>query len=507
MTAHYDPILVVTSVAIGIFASYVALQMAVRLRAPSRAANRWWWLGAPIAMGLGIWSMHFIGMLAFHLPAPVRYDGALVALSVAVPIAASTLGLYTASRPSLRLQVLGLASLCMGVAISGMHYIGMASMRLPAVIVWRPSLVALSVAVAIAASFAALSMAFRLSRAATGVSDWSKLGAAVLMGTAISGMHYTGMAAAHFVPAALATDTDALALQTTGVAIAVVVGTVILLSMALAGAAFDDRARLLAREQHARGEAEAANRLKDEFLATLSHELRTPLNVILGRTQMLRLHAADPGRVSDAANTIARNAEALRHVVEDLLDVSRMTLGGIHLDLQLIDMTDLLTAACESLRAGARAKGIALTVASSRDLPRVVGDRARLQQVIWNLLTNAVKFTPEGGQVRAELRQDGPHLVLSVTDTGRGIEADFLPHVFEMFRQAESSGSRTEGGLGIGLSIVKRLVELHGGTASATSAGAGRGATFSVRLPHQIIERGVAPRPSADPLVATARQR
>jgi signal transduction histidine kinase len=506
MTPQYDPLLVVTSVAIAIFASYVALDMTARLSGQHHYSRWLWWLCAPVAMGLGIWSMHFVGMLAFHLPVPVRYDGLLVLLSVLVAIGASALALFVASRTSLPLPVLGLASLSMGAAINGMHYIGMAAMRLPAIITWQPDLVALSVVIAVGASFAALLMAFRLRATASGLFHWSKLGAATLMGLAISGMHYTGMAAAQFTPAAIGLDGDTLSLHTTGMAVGVIVGTVAILSMALAGAAFNERARLLAMEQHARGEAEAANRLKDEFLATLSHELRTPLNVILGRLQMLRAHAADPAKVTETTGTITRNAEALRHVVEDLLDVSRMTLGGMHLERQPVDMAALLDAAADSIRAGAHAKGVRLAIHASRGQPRVIGDAARLQQVIWNLLTNAVKFTPPGGQVRVDLGREGPHIVLTVTDTGRGIDPGFLPHVFDMFRQAEPSASRTEGGLGIGLSIVQRLVELHGGTASAGSAGLDHGATFTVRLPHQAAETTKVRRRHADPLAMNARE-
>jgi signal transduction histidine kinase len=311
------------------------------------------------------------------------------------------------------------------------------------------------------------------------------------------------MAAAQFTPTPLATERLGMpvALHSTGLAISVIFGTLVILSTALAGAAFDERARLLAMEQHARGEAEAANRLKDEFLATLSHEVRTPLNVILGRAQMLRAHARAPERVEETAEAITRNAQALQHVVEDLLDVSRMTLGGMHLERQPVDLAELVDAAAESLLAGASAKRIKVTIDAPRNLPRVFGDPARLQQVVWNLLTNAVKFTPPGGHGSAVLRRDGPHLVLSVTDSGRGIPADFLPHVFDMFRQAEPSANRTEGGLGIGLSIVRRLVELHGGTASAASPGVGRGATFTIVLPHQAGGPAVA---HAQPAAALA---
>src|SRR5688572_27204467 len=173
MATHYNAWLVIASVVIAILASYAALDMTARLSAAHSHARRWWWLSAPVAMGVGIWSMHFVGMLAFHLPMAVRYDGVLVLVSVLVAIGASTLGLFVASRQSLPVPVLGVASLCMGTAISGMHYIGMEAMRLPAAIVWRPAIVALSVAIAIGASFAALLMAFRLQRARAGIFHWS----------------------------------------------------------------------------------------------------------------------------------------------------------------------------------------------------------------------------------------------------------------------------------------------------------------------------------------------
>jgi signal transduction histidine kinase len=487
MTPHYDLRLVAASIAIAIMASYVALDVTARLSAP-RSHPGWWWLCGPIAMGVGIWSMHFVGMLAFHLPVPVRYDTVLVLMSVLVAVAASALALFVASRPSLPLRVLAGSSLSMGGAISGMHYIGMSAMRPAGMVTWRPEVVALSIAIAVGASFVSLLMAFRLRRTSVGGFRWIKFEAAAVMGIAVSGMHYTGMLAAGFNPAPLNLASQLPTLHTSAMSMAVIVGTMVILSMALAGAAFDERARLLASEQYARREAEAANRLKDEFLATLSHELRTPLNVILGRTQMLHAIAADPVKVNALADTIMRNGESLRHLVEDLLDASRMTLGGMHLERLPIDVAALVGVAAANIRPAADAKSIRLTLHSSAQLPRVMADADRLQQVIWNLLNNAVKFTPANGEVRTDVRREGPHVVVSVTDTGRGINPAFLPHVFEMFRQAERMTSRTQGGLGIGLSIVRRLVELHGGTVSATSGGLDQGSTFTVCLPHQASE-------------------
>jgi signal transduction histidine kinase len=292
------------------------------------------------------------------------------------------------------------------------------------------------------------------------------------------------MAAARFSDGELIADATMLTVHSAGLAIAVITSTILLLTLALAAAVFDERTRLLTREQRARHDAEVASRLKDEFLATLSHELRTPLNVIVGRTHMLSTFADDPEKVRQTAETIARNSEALARLVEDLLDVSRITLSGVNLDWQLVDLGALVDAAAAGIRPTAEAKGIRFFVTVDRQVPRIRGDQTRLQQVIWNLFTNAIKFTPPGGEIRTEIRRDGSQVVLTVSDSGHGIDPAFLPFVFDMFRQADSSSRRVHGGLGIGLSIVRRLVELHGGTVSAASPGAGSGATFTVSLPY-----------------------
>ena len=231
-------------------------------------------------------------------------------------------------------------------------------------------------------------------------------------------------------------------------------------------------------------EAQHANRLKDEFLATLSHELRTPLNVILGRTAMLRAAAADSQAIPQIAESIQRNGEILSRLVADLLDVSRITVGQMTLDVQPLSFASVLHAAAQAVQSAAQAKAIQMTVTIEPDVRPVLGDATRLQQVCWNLLANAVKFTPSGGQVHARLTQDAAEMRLTVEDSGEGIDAGLLPHVFEMFRQGEPGAAGRQSGLGLGLSIVRRLTELHGGTVTAESAGRGRGSTFTVRLPY-----------------------
>jgi len=244
-----------------------------------------------------------------------------------------------------------------------------------------------------------------------------------------------------------------------------------------------ERARLLVLEQQARKQAEEANRTKDEFLATLSHELRTPLNAILGWVQVLRSGKLDPTAAARALETIERNARVQAQLIADLLDVSRIITGKLRLDFKPVDLRRIIDAALDSVRPAADAKGIQLEVSIAPLASPVLGDADRLQQVIWNLLSNSIKFTSRGGRVEVRLREADANAVIRVSDTGIGIRPDFLPYVFDRFRQAEGSITRTHGGLGLGLSIVRHLIELHGGTAEVESAGEGEGATFTVRLP------------------------
>jgi signal transduction histidine kinase/CheY-like chemotaxis protein len=242
------------------------------------------------------------------------------------------------------------------------------------------------------------------------------------------------------------------------------------------------RAQLI-KEQAARQEAEEASRMKDEFLATVSHELRAPLNIICGWVGLLRDCNYDHGSVAKALTTIERNAKLQAQLIEDLLDISRIVSGKLNLELRTSNLAPIIKAATEAMRPTAEAKGISLIASlGSGDRPVLI-DPDRIQQVIVNLLSNSIKFTPPGGRVEVRFEQSKSEAVISVSDTGIGISQDFLPHVFERFRQADGSASRKHGGLGLGLSIVRRLVELHGGSVLAESPGEGRGATFTVKMP------------------------
>jgi PAS domain S-box-containing protein len=243
-----------------------------------------------------------------------------------------------------------------------------------------------------------------------------------------------------------------------------------------------EREALLEAERAARAEAERANRLKDDFLATVSHELRTPLTAMLGWTAMLSEDATDP-ELRNGLEVISRNARAQRQLIEDLLDMSRIMTGKLRIDPQPVLLGDVVSTALETVQPAAEARGVALTSHTENCEEPIQADVARLQQVIWNLLSNAVKFTPAGGQVRIEAICAGDDAVISVTDTGQGMAAEFVPHVFERFRQEDGATTRKTGGLGLGLAIAKHLVELHGGTVSARSDGLGKGSVFTVTLP------------------------
>ncbi len=260
-----------------------------------------------------------------------------------------------------------------------------------------------------------------------------------------------------------------------------------------------DREALLTREQILRAEAEELSRLKDEFLATMSHELRTPLNAIFGWITLLRTRRLDGPTEERALETIERNARAQKRLIEDLLDVSRVVTGKVTLELAVVDPRRIVEASIETMLPAAQAKGIELVPRLDDKTGVLRGDSARLQQIVCNLLSNAIKFTPISGRVEVRLSRRDTEAEITVRDSGQGIKSEFLPYVFDRFRQEDGSISRRHGGLGLGLAIVRHLVELHGGTVSAASDGEGQGATFTVRIPtrHDPVERPPEPLPAA----------
>ncbi len=253
-----------------------------------------------------------------------------------------------------------------------------------------------------------------------------------------------------------------------------------------------EREELLGKEKRAREEAQSANRAKDEFLAVVSHELRAPLNAMLGWARILRTTRVDEATLSHAIEIIERSARTQSKLIEDLLDTARIVSGNLRLDIQPVELRSVIESAAQVLHPAAEAKGIDIRLAFDVEREVITGDADRLQQIVWNLLSNAIKFTPNGGRVEVLLQRADPHVRLVVSDTGRGISPENLPYVFDRFHQADSSSARRHGGLGLGLSLVRHLVELHGGTVYAGSDGEGRGATFIVNLPL----RAVRPQPT-----------
>ncbi|QGZ42606.1 NO-binding membrane sensor protein with MHYT domain [Pseudoduganella flava] len=508
---HYHPGLVLVSILVAVFASYTGLSLADRVRSARGTAAAMWTAGGALALGIGIWAMHFIGMLAFQLPIPVGYDLGITALSLLLPVAVTGLALWQLRHRVVPTRRLVLAALLMGLGINGMHYTGMAAMRMRPGIVYDPVVFAVSLLLAIGASAGALWIAYRL-RQRTPRATLIQGAAAVVMGLAIAGMHYTGMAAAAF-PAGSVCLAAERGMDQVNLAVLVMLATAAVLTIALIVSVYDarlearthvlaaslataeERRAQFIREHEARVQLERVAVLKDEFLATLSHELRTPLNAVLGWAQLLQQQGArDDATLRRGLAAIERNARAQAQMIDDLLDMSGIVSGKVQVDPAPAWPADFVTAAVEAIRPAALARRIVLGADIDRGAGPVLADAARMQQVMGNLLSNAVKFTEPGGRVGVTLAGHGDHVTIRVTDTGIGIEPGFLPHVFDRFRQADSSTTRRHGGLGLGLSIARQLVELQGGTIRADSAGTGHGATFTICLPVAAHARPPIPR-------------
>ena len=518
LTGHYQPSLVLLSILVAMFASYTTLSLALRVKAAHGHAPLAWMAGGAFAMGSGIWAMHFIGMLAFRLPMPLAYDPAITFLSWVLPVVVSGLALWQVRHREIGGHQLAWGALLMGLGINAMHYTGMAGMRMDPAITYDPWLFLASVAIAIGASAGALWIAFRLDDDLLHP-RLLQLGAAVVMGGAIAGMHYTGMAAAHFDAASVCRAADG-GVNQDHLAILVAVATFAVLTIALLAAIFDsrlemrnrtlaasqeaaaERQALYLREQKARVEAENISQLKDEFLATLSHELRTPLNAMLGWSQLLLQGVRDDAMLRRGLETIERNARAQSQLIEDMLDMSRLIAGKVRVEARAVTPAEFVNAALETARPAALAKGIHLAAEVDYDAGPVLGDPARMQQVMSNLVSNAIKFTEAGGRVCVSVRREGAGVAIDVADSGAGIDPEFLPYVFDRFRQADSSSARRHGGLGLGLAIARQLVELQGGAITVASPGLGRGATFTLHLPiREIAEQA----PSATLPASSAR--
>ena len=481
----YQMPLVVLSYLMASFASYTALSTAQQLVGTTgRREKRLLHCGGAFAMGAGIWSMHFIGMLSYKMRMVISYDPFITFLSMFIAIAVAYGVLGIVAREKLTLQRLIVGAVLLGLGICGMHYTGMAAMKMDGDLRYTPGLFLLSVAIAVAASGAALWLAFNIARNASKYRDLFQYGAAMVMGAAICGMHYTGMAAAVFIPYADCRydpnqNFDALALSIAGTAS-------LILSIALAAGFHkrqqDDR-RVQAEREKMALQLQDASRRKDQFIAMLAHELQNPLAPIRNAAILLQTSADDPKTIRKIQDILDRQTKHMIHLVDDLIDVSRITQGKITLKKERFDFAALIRQVMSDFRERFEAAGILPHSSLPSGPVWVNGDSARLTQVIENLLGNAIKFTDQGGTVTVTLEAGGGQAVLDVADTGVGIEPDVLPRLFEPFEQADRSLARSQGGLGLGLALVRGLVEQHGGQAQATSAGLNKGSKVTIRLP------------------------
>ncbi len=477
---HHNIALVVLSVVIAAFASYTALDLSSSISF-ARGRSRWLWLFAgSLAMGIGIWSMHFIGMLAFSIPGvSIFYDVPLLVLSIVVSIVASALALLLITHAKDSVKTYFFGSLLMGIAISGMHYIGIWSMVMPMKIKWDYTYVALSIIVAVTSSFIALLFAFNLKDDETIKGFLNRIAGGLVMGIAISSMHYTAMAAMTFVHSEIPEFSQENLLASNGLAAAIILGTLVILGIALVGSNIE---RTLSKKNILNETLRHAIHGRDEFLTIASHELKTPLTSLKLQTQIILKNLAgpelNPVKVGQMLEQSNKSIDRITRVVNDMLDISRLANGKLHLQTERFDLSQLIQEIIERMKPIAESVGSQIHFEGEEELSGE-WDRFRLDQVLTNLISNATAYAP-GTLISVKLNKNKNRVVMSVSDKGPGLAEEEFQRIFLKYeRGKETHGQR---GLGIGLYIVKEIVTMHGGDIQVNSK-PNEGTIFTINLP------------------------
>ncbi|HSH89874.1 MAG TPA: MHYT domain-containing protein [Ramlibacter sp.] len=543
MPIRYELWLVLASIGVAILASYVALSLASRVSvARSRRASLFWLFGGATSMGVGIWSMHFVGMLAASLPIPMAYHVGWTMLSLAIAVVISGFALFFVNRDTLGWRRLAVGGAVMGAGIAAMHYTGMAAIEVSPYISYDPLLYLASVVIAMVASCAALWLFFTLRSATIAGAAWKRGASAVVMGFAIVGMHYTGMAAASFAPDSICTvkaeniDNAWLGIVIVGFSVVFLMVTLLisLVDSHLADRAARHAEMLMDMNERLRLEAAAlastneqlrneitervqaqktlvtvhsANRAKSVFLATMSHEIRTPMNGIFGMLELLSMTKLDDDQRA-TLDVVRGSSKSMLRIIDDILDFSKIEAGKLDLIPEVVSLKEIIDDLHRLYSSNASAKGLMMQSSTdARISPAVLVDPLRLRQILNNLVGNAIKFTTEGSiEVRAELlsRAEGKDQVcISVHDTGIGISAENQAALFQPFSQGDADTTRQYGGTGLGLAICRRLAGMMGGSVEMKSQ-PGTGTTVLLMLPLPIADEEALPKVSSpatqDPL-------